>query len=261
MKKSSREVNVFSVSALDLFASALGAFILMALIFMVFFSIAAESPAEAVVPASELEDCRAELASVTERNDVLEAQLAGTVDTAALERCQQRVETVRGRLAQCQDELGAARDELGGLNEDLADCRSALAQTFVLVIASWASREDVDLHVVDPAGREFYFSQREHRGSDGKLEEDNTRGPGNEVWLHPSAEAGRYRICYKLYSGQSSTVRGSVLWQEGRIEIPNIRLERDDQVKLALELDLDEDGRVRAVRSRSGEVLGSDDCA
>jgi hypothetical protein len=261
MRKSSREVNVFSVSALDLFASALGAFILMSLIFMAFFSMAEDSPVEAGVSASEFEDCQSALASARERSASLEAQLAGTVDTAALEQCQQRVETVRGRLAQCQDELGAARDELGGLNEDLSDCRSALAQTFVLVIASWGSGDDVDLHVVDPAGREFFFSQKEHRGSDGKLEEDNTRGPGNEVWLHPSAEPGRYRICYKLYSGRSSSVRGSVLWQEGRIAIPNIDLDRDDQVKLALELDLDENGRVRPDRSRSGEVLGSRGCS
>ncbi len=257
MQKRSREVNVFSLSALDLFASAMGAFILLSLVFMVFFSIAADGPLEASVPVAELEDCRSELAAATERNTSLEAQLAGTVDNAALEQCQQRVETARGRLAQCQDELGAARDQLGGVSDDLVDCRRALAQTFVLVIASWASSDDVDLHVVDPGGREFYFRRKEHQGSEATLEEDNTQGPGNEVWLHPSAEPGRYRICYKLYRGRSSSVRGSVLWQEGRLTIPSIRLAGTGQVKLVVELDVDEMGRVRVDRSRSGRVLGS----
>ena len=37
MKKSSREVNVFSMSALDLFASALGAFILISVVLMPYY--------------------------------------------------------------------------------------------------------------------------------------------------------------------------------------------------------------------------------
>ena len=41
MKRRSREINIFSISALDLFASALGAFILMSLVFMVFFAMTA----------------------------------------------------------------------------------------------------------------------------------------------------------------------------------------------------------------------------
>ena len=37
MKFRSREINVFSMSALDLFASALGAFILISLVLMPYF--------------------------------------------------------------------------------------------------------------------------------------------------------------------------------------------------------------------------------
>ena len=50
MKKRSREINIFSISALDLFASALGAFILMSLIFMVFFTMTAKTPAPQAEP-------------------------------------------------------------------------------------------------------------------------------------------------------------------------------------------------------------------
>ena len=44
MKRKMREVNVFSMSALDLFASALGAFILLAIIFMPFFPNTGDHP-------------------------------------------------------------------------------------------------------------------------------------------------------------------------------------------------------------------------
>ena len=37
MKNRSREINIFSMSALDLFASALGAFILIAIVLMPYF--------------------------------------------------------------------------------------------------------------------------------------------------------------------------------------------------------------------------------
>ena len=121
---------------------------------------------------------------------------------------------------------------------------------------------EVDLHVVDPAGREFFYRNRRISGSSAALEEDNARGPGNEVWLHPSAETGRYRVCYKLFAGSPSTnVRGSILWQEGKIEVPNINLTQADQVRLAVDVLVDDDGRVSVDRSRSGMVLGARGCA
>ena len=55
MKQRNREINIFSISALDLFASALGAFILVSLVFMVFFTMTAKTPApEAPDPVPEL---------------------------------------------------------------------------------------------------------------------------------------------------------------------------------------------------------------
>ena len=136
----------------------------------------------------------------------------------------------------------------------------------MLVVASWSTNDDVDLHVVDPQGREFYYGDKRHSGSNAALEEDNTRGPGNEIWLHPSAEAGQYRVCYKLFKlfsarGESPpSVRGSVLWQEGRIETPNIRLTGAGQVKLVVDIHVDEDGNVSLDRSRSGRTLPGGRC-
>lgn len=264
MKKRSREINVFSVSALDLFASALGAFILLSLIFMVFFSMTSPDPGRAEEALTALEQCRAQLARAEARASELEIQLSEAADAAVLEGCESRVAQLEQALAQCQSQLdgaGELTDRLERANEELQACRRELQRTFVLVIASWSSTDDVDLHVVDPDGREFYYANKRISGSPAALEEDNVRGPGNEVWLHPSADTGRYRVCYKLYSGAPSpAVRGSILWQEGKIEIPDLRLTRGGQVRLAVEVLVDGNGDVSVDRTRSGQVLGASGC-
>ena len=286
MKKRSREINVFSVSALDLFASALGAFILMTLVFMVFFTMTSQNTGHAEEVQAALEQCEAELATaeargadlqsrlaeaesrgsdLEARNASLEARLSESVNASAVEACQARLAASEAALVECRSQLetsSGVSDRLDRVEEELQTCQRALRRSFMLVIASWSSYHDVDLHVVDPAGREFYYRNRRATGSPAALEEDNTRGPGNEVWLHPSAETGRFRVCYKLFSGSpSTTVRGSILWQEGKIEVPNINLTQQDQVKVAVEVLVDDDGQVSVDRSRSGLVLGARGCA
>ena len=270
MKQRSREINVFNVSALDLFASALGAFILMSLVFMVFFSMTSRDSADMEDTRTALRRCEAQLVSaetvleeVAARNAVMEERLGQSVQSSALQMCEAQLEATKAALRRCTQELESATGVVGRLERTSAEleaCRSALRKTFVLVIASWGSRDDVDLHVVDPAGREYYYDNRRQTGSAAALEEDNVRGPGNEVWLHPAAEPGTYRVCYKLFRGSRSAVRGSVLWQEGKIEVPNVTLSRMREVRVAVEVEVDEEGLVSVDRSRAGQVLGTDGC-
>ena len=285
MKRRNREVNVFSVSALDLFACALGAFILMSLIFMVFFTMTFQDVGQLEELQASLEQCGTERAQAQASLAQCEARLGQSVDASALAQCESDLAACEAQLSgavdaselsQCQADLAAAQarnadleaqlnavggvtDRLDRANEELDACLDALKRTFVLVIMSWSTNDDVDLHVVDPDGREFFYANRRERGSQAALEEDNIRGPGNEIWLHPAAEAGRYRVCYKLFSNnswQSPSVRGTVLWQEGKAELPNLNLTQDDQVRLAAEILVDGEGNISVNRSRSGQVLG-----
>ena len=282
MKTKSREINVFSVSALDLFASALGAFIVMSMIFMVFFTMTSRGAdrTDDLRPALDAcEDARGQEAEArAQAEEALaqcESRLGQSVDAGALERCQSELASAASRNGELQSALdaaearaasaGAAAEQLDAVDAELESCRRALKKTFVLVLASWSTnRDDVDLHVVDPQGNEFYFDDRHHPGSDAAFEEDNIRGPGNEIWLHPNAEPGRYRVCYKLFSDSSESglpdVRGSILWQEGKIEIPDVRLTSDEEVRLAVEFEVDADGNVSPDRSHSGRSLGTGGC-
>ena len=242
MRTSSREINVFSVSALDLFASALGAFIVMSMIFMVFFTMTSRNTSEDLRPA--LEQCEAERAQADAELVQCRSELEGTVDATALEQCRSDLEEAKGRL--------------GRIGDDLRGCQRELRKTFALVLASWNTSDDVDLHIVDPSGREFYYQQRRHSGSSAIFEEDNERGPGNEVWLDPVAEAGRYRACYKLYRArtESVVVRGSVHWKGGSLDIGEVELARRFEVQIGVVFVVDDDGNVTLDRSRTGQVLG-----
>ena len=275
MKKKSREINVFSVSALDLFASALGAFIVMSMIFMVFFTMTSQDAgaAEDLQPALEMcQDVRAQTEAALAR---CESQLGQSVDASALAQCQSDLAAAESRNGELESELasaearaaaaGAATARLDAATAELESCRRALKKTFVLVLASWSTPgADVDLHVVDPLGNEFYWDAQRHSRSDAALEVDNRFGPGNEIWLHPSAEAGRYRVCFKFFEDHresgSASVWGRVLWQEGRVDVPEMRLTSESEVRLATEFVVDDDGNVSLDRSTSGRRLGTDRC-
>lgn len=214
MKARGRALNIFSMSALDLFASALGAFILLAVIALPFFA-----------NTAQLDDAS------------LLSQIAQT----------------REELAQAQAELAQAQEELAQRQEELAQAQAELEEAakanFMVVIMSWSTTDDVDLHVTDPAGNEFFYEQKEHPGSEAKLEVDVTTGPGNELWLHPKVTPGEYVVDYVYYTnrnGRPVRVRGTVLHRDGRIELPEVTLRsRSERQRAAVLRVSAENGRVQ----------------
>lgn len=202
MKARGQALNIFSMSALDLFASALGAFILLAVIALPFFA-----------------------------------------NTAQLDDA-----TLLSQIVQTREELAQAQEELAQAQEELKEAAKA---NFMVVIISWSTTDDVDLHVTDPAGNEFFYRQKEHPGSEAKLEVDVTRGPGNELWLHPKVTPGEYVVEYVYYddrNGRPVRVRGTVLHRDGRIALPEVTLRsaspRERQRAAVLRVAA-EDGRVQ----------------
>ena len=117
---------------------------------------------------------------------------------------------------------------------------------FVLVTMSWSQFSDIDLHVVDPRGREYYFVAKRHPPSPAYLAKDNTAGPGNELWLHPSVTPGTYNVYYKFYSQRRNTidVRGKIITQEDKYIIPNCRLRWESQKPKVATINVDNRGNV-----------------
>ena len=102
MKKRSRELNIFSMSALDLFASALGAFILITIVLLPFFpnlSLSGQEKAELEQAQAELAQAQAEL----EKEKAQKAKLAR--EKARLEREKAKLEQAKAKAPKTKSQL------------------------------------------------------------------------------------------------------------------------------------------------------------
>jgi len=227
MKLRNREINIFSMSALDLFASALGAFILLTVVSLPYFSNTGSSD----VDVAKL------------RKDLGKAQSALQKSKAKIKKIKSSMSSSQAKAAQCMEKN---RKLSGSLNK----CSIALKKKFVLVVISWGTTDDIDMHVIDPQGREFYYKKKAFSGTPAKLEEDSIRGPGNEIWLHPAALPGTYKVYYKLYkkrsrSGKRIKVRGSVITPKGKRKLRDRFLVTQGSKTLIAIIKIDSEGKIK----------------
>ena len=255
MKTRSREVNVFSMSALDLFASALGAFILISIVLMPYFL--RLNPEEVADLRRELREERSTSAELRRRLEEAQSELqqcrqqeaACREDLAALE---QEVDRLQDALDKAQAELAEARGELQQCQENLNACEEKLSRTFLAIVIQWSTaKHDVDLHVIDAAGEEFYYNKPEIDGRPGELSADTTLGPGVEIWEVPEAPAGEYRVLYNFFdhnrnTREDPTVQGGVYHRDGHDRLRDrtlTKFKRDNAV-LAAVVTVKDDGSV-----------------
>jgi len=129
MNRRRRELSIFSISALDLFASGMGAFVLLALIAMPFFPNTGDSE-------ERIEDLKDEMEAVQTRVQDLEGVIARLQQSsdmaeamaAELKLAQQRIEDFRSQIQQLQQQLSEAGDRSNeeALAEQLAAAQQAL---------------------------------------------------------------------------------------------------------------------------------------
>ena len=153
MKFRSREINVFGISALDLFASALGAFILMSIVLMPYFlseksreiertrlaleqSRAAEAASQKKLARSRAAqaETRRSLAQAREaeaeaRKHLARSRAAEAEARKSLARAKASDEAARSRLAQSQAAAAEARKSLVQSRAAEAEARKSLAQS------------------------------------------------------------------------------------------------------------------------------------
>lgn len=117
MRLRRREINVFSMSALDLFASGMGAFILLAVMALPFFPNTGDSPVR-------IEEVKRELATVQQERDTAR-NMASSLERA-LEKLQHREsmkEAIEAALADALAKLKDSESKLFELEKALAKAR------------------------------------------------------------------------------------------------------------------------------------------
>ena len=207
MRRPARNIEIFSMSVLDMFASALGAFIMVAIILFPYY--------QKNKPLKEKLD--AEVAELKRTQDDVDKT------KAQAEKLEQQNDDTKSEIRKVQ----LAQVELNRCKQDVAACLIELGATFLLVKIDWSDGADVDLHVTDPKGHEYYFlksnqSGRTYPDSQAKLSTDTAAGPGVEVWQIPVAEQGSYQIDYVVETdpGRSVSVQGFFFDKNGKKPLP-----------------------------------------
>lgn len=224
MKRRNRDINIFSISALDLFASAMGVFILLTVVLFPYYLKNSEIMARMSAMRQELEQTQAQLAQSQQQ------------------------------LSECEAQRAELQGQIDSLEQQVKNCHDQLKQTFLAVVIKWATdKQDVDLHIIDVAGHEFYYSRhnrdRSHfSNSNAELSVDTTNGPGIEIWEEPRAQPGRYKIYLNLYSrndnSQNPLVKTTIYYRDGGKKLPDITLTQERRKQLVATVEVNADGSV-----------------
>ena len=162
MKPRSRELSIFSMSALDLFASGMGAFILLAIMALPFFPNTGSAPEpvpepEPAVDAGALEDAldvaERERDEERQRAEQLADELRQTIEellntSRERDQAQQQAASLRTQVAElevpdldlviCLDVSGSMSEQVSGLKQQISDLGrilNAVAPTGIGVVA------------------------------------------------------------------------------------------------------------------------------
>lgn len=127
MKLRSREINIFSMSALDLFASAMGAFMLLTIMALPFFPNTGDSPELIAGVRDELERAQVEL----EIAEVELAQTQGELADAEQENIEVSQELVKVKIPDldiviCLDISGSMSGQIEQLKQQIVDLANVL---------------------------------------------------------------------------------------------------------------------------------------
>ncbi|HEC83880.1 MAG TPA: hypothetical protein ENI48_01345 [Thioploca sp.] len=259
MKRPSRELNIFSMSALDLFASAMGTFILLAVILFPYYLKNAEIVERMSALRQELEQTQAALAQTqqqlqecTAQREQCEAQRSEL--QARVTRLERENRQFEQQLQECRAQNANLQGQINSLQQEVENCHEKLKQTFLAVVMKWATdKQDVDLHMIDADGNEFYYSQhnreRSHfRSSNAELSIDTTNGPGIEIWEEPRAKPGRYRIYANFFSRNGNSknplVKSTIYYRDGSKKLRDVTLTHEKRKKLVAIVEVNAEGDV-----------------
>lgn len=154
MRRKNSEINVFSMSALDLFASALGAFILLTVIFLPFFPNTGNHAGVADAIIQRLAAAEAEVDSLTAASAQKDQQIAALNATvAAAQKAAADSQQAMARIEKRKTILGIQTDkqkiviliDMSGSMNYGADFRPVMTKTVSEVLDSLSDSDEVAL--------------------------------------------------------------------------------------------------------------------
>lgn len=238
-----KEIQVFSISFLDVLSGALGAVLLLYII-VPRLNISEEEFEEqaklaetvkelglqiqdirTVVPGEIFDNLQNQMATLEEARQALEQQISrlqvelrqSRQATAEAQQVASQLKTEVSVLqAQALQSASHAQSEISDLERQIQQYQEELEKLegegrFILVTLSWPTElHDVDLHIMSPWGDEFYFNKKTYPGQPGELTLDNKNGPGLEVWAIKQPPVGTYEVYAKLFDRKGNSENAPV---------------------------------------------------
>ena len=256
MKKKNRDINIFSMSALDLFASAMGAFLLIAVMALPYYlkvdpdliKQAQEAEAKANQAEQEKQVCEEKRAECEQARSQYESERTNL--EAQNKTLSEENAALKANQGTCEEEKRKLEAENDALKDKNKECQKKLQKSFCVVTIKWESskEQDVDLHIIDPRGREYYYNKLTHGGSAFFAVDSKGVKKGAEVWVDKELKPGKYKIYYVYYAGSSPvTIKGSVLTSSFTTDLKPKRLtsvSTDRKIKIAT-IVVNENGQAR----------------
>jgi F0F1-type ATP synthase membrane subunit b/b' len=255
VKPRNREINIFNLSMLDVISGAMAAFLILVVVLLPYYKkehidyqamnnelrqALAEAEARAQAAEADAETARAAAEAAAEQ--ARQARADAEVAQERLREVQEASENTAERVRVAEAEAQRERERAEGLAR-------TLAKTFIVLFVRWDTHDDIDLHVVDPSGAEFYWDgHRTIPGRLGELSEDTRIGPGAEVWEIRAAPAGEYKVFVELFAVNDRrkpvTVKGRVFHRDGSSALREAQLRTERQKESLALIRVDDQGKV-----------------
>ncbi|MBK1646682.1 hypothetical protein CKO25_18970 [Thiocapsa imhoffii] len=249
-----QSLSTVNLAMLDVIAGAMAAFLIIMVILLPYYDKdALDQQARVEVLQRSVADLEEALRSARAESEAARAHAGRTADEAELRRTiaelRDALRAARAEAAASDAQAGRAEAEAERQAQRAEDLARQLARTFLVLYVRWDTLDDVDLHVIDPSGAEFYWDgHKTIPGRPGELSEDSIIGPGNEVWEIRDAPAGEYRIEVKLYGIRDArkpvVVRGRLFHRDGSVVFNDVNLSRLGERRRIATIRVDERGGV-----------------
>ncbi|QVL49472.1 MAG: hypothetical protein KFB96_02835 [Thiocapsa sp.] len=247
-------LSTVNLAMLDVIAGAMAAFLIIMVILLPYYDKdALDQQAQVEVLQRSVADLEEALRSARAEAEAARAQAGQTADEAELRRTiaelQDALRSARAEAASADAKASRAEAESERQAQRAEGLARQLARTFLVLYVRWDTLDDVDLHVIDPSGAEFFWDgHKTIPGRPGELSEDSIVGPGNEVWEIRDAPAGEYRIEVKLYGIRDArkpvVVRGRLFHRDGSAVFNAVSLSRLGERRRIATVRVDEQGGV-----------------
>lgn len=198
-RRGNREINIFSMSALDLFASALGAFILIAIIALPYYL--KVEPVLKKLKIAENNITQLEIKNQILKNNVKECN-------ENQKKCEGKLQEQQNKNIKLESKLKIAEKKNKGFEEKNKEYQKRLSKAFCVITLKWDTNkiQDIDLHITDYSGDEYWYGKQSYGGSSFLAVDSKNVSRGAEVWVDSNLQPGKYKIEYVYFYGTGGSV-------------------------------------------------------